>query len=415
MNYQQYTPEDFLMDDSFLHYCMGDDQEAIHFWETWLEQYPEKLPGINEAKRLFAIINGHQGNLKAEVDRFRRLFDQHIQQQLQTNMNEYVEDRTAGEMGKIRNLYRRWWRVAAAAVIILGIGATVWYRYAGQQSATEEIAKNEKSWQNVKPGSSKAQLKLADGSIVTLDSVQTTQLKEKDGTIIDKGQGKLVYDDASSKGEEILFNTLSTPRGGEYQLVLPDGSKVWLNAASSLRFPTKFGGKERKVFLTGEAYFEVAKNAKQPFKVSVNEMEVEVLGTHFNVMAYDDENTMKTTLVEGKVKVSQAANSVQVLPYQQAILKKNSRSLSVDDADVEEAIAWKNGLFQFNENDILSIMRQLSRWYDVEVSFSGQIPQGHYSGSIRRQSNISQVLAMLELPGGVQFTIEGKKVVVKAK
>ena len=215
----------------------------------------------------------------------------------------------------------------------------------------------------------------------------------------------------------MVYNTISTPRGGQYQLVLADGSKVWLNAASTLRFPATFSGTERKVELTGEGYFEVAKNATMPFKVGLeNGVEVEVLGTHFNVMSYSDEEQVKTTLVEGKVKVLNGENNVMLRPNQQAKFTKSNKSLVVDkDADVNKAIAWKNGLFDFDNDAITDIMRQLARWYDVEIQYSGNIVAQFYTGSIRRQVNISQVLFMLEQAGGVQFKIEGKKIIVKTK
>ena len=200
-------------------------------------------------------------------------------------------------------------------------------------------------------------------------------------------------------------------------MVLADGSKVWLNAASSLRFPASFIGKERKVELTGEGYFEVAKDADMPFKVVMNNgMEVEVLGTHFNVMGYDDEGMVKTTLVEGKVKVIKGSNHIMLLPNQQGSLLRENDNLKIDwNADVNKAISWKNGLFDFDNDAITDIMRQLARWYDVEIQYSGNIVAQFYTGSIRRQVNISQVLFMLEQAGGVQFKIEGKKIIVKTK
>jgi ferric-dicitrate binding protein FerR (iron transport regulator) len=183
-----------------------------------------------------------------------------------------------------------------------------------------------------------------------------------------------------------------------------------LNSSSSIRFPTAFNGEDRKVELTGEAYFEVAKNAAKPFKVSVKEMEVEVLGTHFNIMAYDDERSINTTLLEGSVKVSKGSAGKILVPGQQSKVG-SSGDIKVTEADVEEAIAWKNGFFQFNSYDIETVMRQVARWYDVQVVYKDKIPGGNFSGIVSRKNNISRVLEILQ-GGDVQFKIEGKKVIV---
>jgi ferric-dicitrate binding protein FerR (iron transport regulator) len=234
--------------------------------------------------------------------------------------------------------------------------------------------------------------------------------------------GQLAYQpqpEAESNSTEIQYNQISTPRGGQYEVLLPDGSRVWLNAASSLRFPTSFSGESRNVSLKGEAYFEVAKNPAMPFKVSVDReegepMEVEVLGTHFNIMGYNDEISINTTLIEGAVKVRQGKTTTLLSPFQQAQTNKEGISHVVSDSDVEKAIAWKNGFFDFEDDDISVIMRQLSRWYDVDVHFEGPVSKDHYVGAIRRQSNISKVLDMLQAIGGVRFAVEGKNVTVKA-
>lgn len=309
-------------------------------------------------------------------------------------------------------------RYSAAVVILIALGIGAYFQLLHKRtggSITEQKSEV-RSKHAIQPGTNTAVLTLANGSKITLDSTtQGTLAQQGNVQVVKLANGQLAYHTDGTRTHEVLYNTMTTPRGGQYQLRLPDGTHVWLNAASGITYPTAFTGNERKIKLTGEAYFEVAKNPKQPFKVVVNDMEVEVLGTHFNVMAYDDESTIRTTLVEGKVKVSQGSGSVQVLPSQQAVLEKNNRRLSVGAGDVEEAIAWKNGLFQFHEADILTIMKQLSRWYNVEVEVSGPLPQGHYSGSFRRQSAITQILNMLELPGDLQFIVEGKKVIIKAK
>jgi len=316
------------------------------------------------------------------------------------------------DFGKTRSLFF-WWRFAAAAMVIVSVAFFI-YDTSSHKKHNISIASviGNKTVEDIKPGSSIAQLILADGSVVSLDSAGTLQLKEKDGTLINKQSGKLIYNQAALNTSDVLFNTLSIPRGGEYQVVLPDGTKVWMNAASTLRYPTRFTGNERKVFLNGEAYFEVAKNAGMPFRVIVDtDMTVQVLGTHFNIKAYSDEDEVKTTLVEGLVKVSKKMNTVMLSPSKQAAWGKINQRLTVSEADVDKETAWKNGMIEFREDNLPYIMKQISRWYDVDVIFIGNYPDGNYSGSIRRQSTLLQVLEILKA-AGVQFKMEGKKVTI---
>lgn len=393
--------EDFLLDDSFLRYCIGINENDVAYWEKWIAENPEKRPAFDRARHIFDTVNGQQGRLDVEVNRFRSLLADHI---TRTDINEPV---------KVRAI-TRWRTVAAAAVLLLAAGSAGWYYYETRTAGKTPIVAI--AQHDVLPGGSKARLVLGDGTEIVLDSLNQNGLQEKDGTRIGKDEGKLVYDGTATSGDHVTFNTLATPRGGEYQLVLPDGTKVWLNAASSLRFPTKFMGADRTVFLTGEAYFEVAQNAAQPFHVQLNNgLKIAVLGTAFNVMAYDDENTVNTTLVTGKVKVGQPnGNSVVLSPSQQAILAKNSQQLEVNDADIDKTLAWKMGMFEFDDDDISTVMRQLARWYDVKVTFSGPVPDKHYTGSIRKQSTLSQALQILKT-AGIQFNIEGKQIIVEVK
>ena len=222
----------------------------------------------------------------------------------------------------------------------------------------------------------------------------------------------VAYKSTDENSQPTTYNTLSTPNGGQYQLILPDGSKVWLNASSSIHFPTVFKGNERDVTVTGEVYFEVAKNAAMPFKITVKDMEVQVLGTHFDIMAYDDENAMRTTLLEGSVKVTKGSVNRMLVPGQQSIINELP-DIKVADADLEEVMAWKNGLFQFNGLDIQTVMRQISRWYDVDVVYEGKIPTGHFTGVVNRSNDISQVLKIMQA-GGVRFKMDGRKLVVLA-
>lgn len=303
------------------------------------------------------------------------------------------------------------WRWAAAAVIVITV-ATI----ALVLSVNKDKDKNRVVTTNNKPGESDAPpgkngaiLTLADGTKVLLDSAGNGVLTTQGKTTILIRNNQLVYD-ASSKQQEVLYNTMTTPKGRQYQLVLPDGSQVWLNAASSITYPTVFAGKERGVTLTGEAYFEVAKDRSKPFHVKVNDLDVQVLGTHFNINSYRDEAAVKTTLLEGSVSVSGNGQTRILKPGQQAVADGRQLTI-VDEADVEMAMAWKNGKFQFDHTPLPVVMRQLSRWYDLEVQYVKDTPDVVFAGKMGRDLKLSQVLNVLSKME-VNFKVEGKKLIV---
>lgn len=304
-----------------------------------------------------------------------------------------------------------WYKQSAAALILLFIGLGAYYNFTSSTTTAVKpiiLAKND-----LGPGGNKAILTLANGSTVVLDSTKNGLVIQQSNTqIVKTGKGQLSYSILSKGSKELVFNSIRTPRGGEYQLVLPDGTKVWLNASSSIRFPVAFVGKERKVSISGEAYFEVAKNKKMPFIVSTGNMNIEVLGTHFNVLAYQDEAVIKTTLLEGAVKIINEKSVAYLRPGEQSRLTDKGQLSVKKDIDLDREIAWTKGQFNFNSNTIQEIMQQLSRWYDVEVVYQGKTSKETFSAVIKRSSNISQVLKLME-SSGVKFTIEGKKIYVK--
>lgn len=320
------------------------------------------------------------------------------------------------------------WRLAAACVLIL-LSAFVYLliEHNNEQQKKEPLKASAGRFKNdALPGGDKAILTLADGTKISLDSAENGVLTRQGGTKVIKIGGQLAYQTATSykpqAAGELAYNTISTPRGGQYQVVLPDGTKVWVNAISSLRFPTTFSENERIVQLNGEAYFEVApryfkgRKGKVPFKVNVNGMQVEVLGTHFNVMAYPDEPVMKTTLLEGSVKVTDGG-SVMLKPGQQSSVavtgSGDPSGIQVRNVDVEEAVAWKNGFFQFNKASVADVMRQAARWYDMEVVYEGKVQHESFSGTMPRMQHLSQLLSALELTKAVKFRIDGNKIIVK--
>jgi transmembrane sensor len=312
---------------------------------------------------------------------------------------------------RIRRMSRRWW--AAAAVLIIGLGTTLYIT----QSTKPKINIAQLP-SDVLPGGNKATLTLSGGRKIILDSASNGSLAlQGNANIIKRANGQIEYslNDNGTPTTEVAFNTMTTPRGGQYQLRLPDGTDVWLNSASSITYPTAFNSNTREVTITGEAYFEVVKNESKPFHVKVNGADIKVLGTHFNVNAYGDEATIQTTLLEGSVKVSAAGflRSTVIKPGQQALLTVDGQLSTNNDVDLEQVMAWKNSQFIFDREYLPAIMRQLSRWYDVDVKYAGGVlTDTRFSGIISRQRNISAVLEMLKGTGNIHFKIENKTIII---
>jgi len=315
------------------------------------------------------------------------------------------------------------WVAAAAAVLLMGLMGTAYYLFFAQQQpvVSPAVAVQPKPAPvQIVPGGNKAILTLADGSTIVLDSASNGVLSQQGNIAVEKlDNGLLAYHingKIITENDEAFYNTISTPKGGQYQVTLSDGTKVWLNAASSIRFPVVFTGAMREVTITGETYFEVTKNEHQPFIVQAGNSRVEVLGTHFNINAYDDEASVKTTLLEGKVKVSVAGQTAEqasryLSPGQQSNVGKNGQLRIVDNADTEEAVAWKNGRFQFKSADLKTILRQMARWYKVEVEYRGNVDL-HFTGQLTRNEEVERVFQLLELTGEVHFRTEGRKIIV---
>ncbi|MFA5244393.1 MAG: FecR family protein, partial [Pedobacter sp.] len=273
---------------------------------------------------------------------------------------------------------------------------------------------------DIEPGDDKAILTLGDGSKIILDDAQNGILANQGGnSVLKAAEGELIYSfteepiskPADKATEQIIYNTIETPKGGKFQVRLPDGSRVWLNAASSLRFPTNFSGSKRQVELNGEAYFEVAHDESKVFEVNTRTQIVQVLGTHFNINAYADEPSVNTTLLEGSVRVSDVRTNLSQLlkPGEQSQLTEHIEVINVKNK--AEAVAWKEGYFQFNEADIETVMRQIERWYDVKVIYEGEIPLYRFGGEIERSLSLLQVLKILEKTK-VHFRLEGREVIV---
>lgn len=380
-------------------HCTGEELEELSGWarenpeelRTWIKSYWDGIPQKQVLKD----------------DTFKKIMQQASEIESEEKKGEA---KIVSISHKGRGL-KRWLGVAAAAAIVI-TGSLIWYNL--NENKTKELVFATKSKPDEKsdilPGGNKAVLTLADGSTIVLDSANNGTLSHQGNvTVIKMNDGKLAYDKGGAAGK-IMYNTITTPRGGQYQLVLADGSKVWLNAESSLKFPVAFTGRERKVELTGEGYFEVAHDASKPFRVSVNDMTVEVLGTHFNVNAYGDENNVKATLLEGSVKVAEGGQSVMLQPGQQAKVSTEKISV-VNNVNLESVVAWKEGLFYFDNDNIQKVMRQLERWYDIDVSYEGSIPAALFSGQMKRNLTLSQVMQILEY-NNIKYSIVGRRMII---
>ncbi|WAC15200.1 FecR family protein [Dyadobacter pollutisoli] len=348
--------------------------------------------------------------------------DVHIPESLAVSEAAHRDRLLANIREKIdRSEYRkRFWLFRpsiAAALVLLFLGAGAYFMTTNKKQVQEPPVAA--ITRDVAPGGDKATLTLGDGSVLKLDELADGALKQEHHFNIRKKDGELIYEVKQPIAtDKLTYHTISTPRGGQFRVVLPDGSKVWLNASSSLRYSTAFDGKERLVSLSGEGYFEVAKvkaNGRSvPFRINVNDREtVEVLGTHFNIMAYHEEQVIKTTLLEGSVRVTKAGtkNSSLLKPGQQCVYDRDKGFLVRDNIDAAESISWKNGIISFEDADIETIMRQIGRWYDVRVEYQGEIPRRLFTGGISRKSNLSGVLKVLEI-NNIHFEIKNKVILV---
>jgi len=400
--------------------------------EQYIEILTKYLDGnatVAEEDFLFAYYN----LFMADADVMEILSDEEklklklsIKATIDHNIDEPVAEESVVEEPVVleESLVKRrtlWPRIAAAAAILLVVGLSIFFytsRHLEGSAATRDLSAND-----IKPGSNKAYLILSNGKRLSLTDAANGAIAKEAGVEITKtADGQVIYSTRHPEGgttegpvsgrslpgvEMKAMNTIETPKGGQYQIRLPDGSKVWLNAASKLIYPVTFIGRgQREVTLSGEAYFEIAKDKQHPFKVKSTGQVVEVLGTHFNINSYADEGSVKTTLLEGSVKVNVAV----LKPGEQALLQNNV--IKVAEVNPDDAIAWKNGEFVFNDEPLQNIMRKIARWYDVDIIYKDINPNKPFGGSVSRFENISKVLEKLELTGSVHFKIEGKTIYV---
>jgi ferric-dicitrate binding protein FerR (iron transport regulator) len=392
-----------------------------NYYKSLLELYLENRCNPSQLEEVLAFLEKDSSNrllllqLQEQFKHSSTATASEISPEQSQNIRENLLQKI--NKGKVVALNKRKWTYVAAAAAILFVTTTVYYLSKpeswGEEKITAKTSAKTITYKNdVSPGTDKAMLTLADGSTIVLDDAHNGNLLNQGNTQLTKLDGELAYDAITAANAEVVYNTISTPRGGKFKIELSDGSVVWLNAASSLHFPTAFAGKTRKVEMTGEAYFDIAKNKDKPFIVTVNGAEVQVLGTHFNVMAYPDEETVKTTLLEGSVKFTNGNHSSMLVPGQQSQLLKNGELKTLDNIDVDYVISWRRGMFHFENADIEDVLRQLSRWYDVEVEFKGRKLHDPLHAEFPLNTNLSDALNALESTGSAKFEIEGKKIIV---
>ncbi len=332
-------------------------------------------------------------------------------------LKEILTKAKRAEIEKPKAIVRKilWKRMAVAASILIAITTVAYFIFYSRNEKPALIVKATAPVDIKAPESNRAMITLANGQKIFLDSAANGSLAMQGSMqLVKMANGQIGYQiSEGSHSDEIIYNTLSNPRGSKViNLMLSDGSRVWLNAGSSLTYPVAFGKKERSVSITGEAYFEIAHNASKPFYVSKGNVNVRVLGTHFNVNSYEDEDAIRVTLLQGSVNVTVAGNSAILKPGEQAkVQTENNKIETSKDVDLEDVMAWKNGLFSFDEVGIQEVMRQLARWYDVDVVYEGKVPQQKFGGDIERTLSLSQVLEVLE-KSNVHFKMEGRKIIV---
>jgi transmembrane sensor len=372
------------------------------------------MPAQKEIYKKKLVERYLSGNAtEGELMSFFELINSH---QLHVLISKSMDQDITDIQPKNHTNHRRlsFWRyiTAACLLIFIAIGA-----YFGSRERPSQVQSTQILQSEVAPGRNRATLTLADGQKIILIKGLSGKLAQQGSTVVQVTSGNNIsYINGTSNASAVSYNTMSTGRGEQspYPLILSDGSKVWLNAASSVTFPTSFTGKERKIVITGEAYLDVVHNKAHPFKVNVQDQTIEVLGTRFNINAYPDEPDMKTTLINGAVKLSNDAQTVTLKPGFQAIVKRTAPAvIMIQPTDSDQALAWKNGDFAFEGATLKSIMRQISRWYDVEIAYRGEsIADVKFDGYISKFKNVSEVLAVLQTAKGVHFKIEGRRILV---
>lgn len=384
-----------------------------------LERYVAAQLSVPEEQELADIMQNPDYELFVQ-EKLLRFLGQQERQEVEGDWTPMLEDvlsvdKTAHQHSQpsLHYMVRHRWMTAAAVLALVITSSILYYKFTQHRSLPILAKKELKATDSIHPGSNRAILTLANGQQIVLDDAHNGVLGEQGKTkVIKLDSGRLAYSGAATDARgAILYNTIATPRGGQYQITLPDGTKVWLNAESSIRFPTAFTEKERLVQLNGEAYFEVAANKNQPFLVKAGITETRVLGTSLNINAYADEGPVRTTLLDGAVKVGAGGNEVQLQPGEQGVF--NGTTITTHEVNTHAVTAWKDGYYFFDRTPVQSVMRQIARWYNVDVVYKGAPPKDEIVGRIPRTAYVTDVLHIMELIG-IHFKIEGRTILIDA-
>jgi len=387
-----------------------ESQNADERYQELAKKWLDKTITPEEQAEFAAWYNANQDN-PIDIPPSFAENDEELRERILNKINIAIKTKH-----RTRIIPLRWAAVAASLLLLLSIPVIYFHLKPNKPKPFVAVHHKKQLKNDAEPGGDKAMLTLANGSVIDLNDAKKGVLANQGNALLRKlADGQIIYEAPKTTGsikDSITYNTVTTPKGGQFQVVLSDGTKVWLNAASSIVFPTAFSSSERKVKITGEVYFEVAKNQHLPFRVVSGHQTVEVLGTHFNINAYEDENVTKTTLAEGSVKVYTGDQSAILKPDQQSSISNNGQGhIRINSIDVDDVLAWKNGNFQFEKAEIQMIMREAARWYDVDVKYDGIVPARRFTGSISRSVNLSELLKMLKYTG-INFKIEGKTIIV---
>jgi transmembrane sensor len=384
-----------------------------------LHKYFNNTIEQEECKELFQYIDeGDKDILSDAVDEL--LFQDGGEVNFDNLQAENIFKRISADPRFAGHQYAKWYQsrwLKVAAILLVSLSFGIYFNFftvKTHNNVQVTYSAPVQALTPIVPGSSKAILTLANGQRIPLNSTTNEEISRQAGINISKNKDGQVfcYASVASTGKQPTINRIETPKGGEFQIVLADGTKVWLNSASSLTFPDSFSGDKREVKLTGEGYFEVAKDRKKKFLVNANDATIEVLGTHFNISSYQDEGSILTTLLEGSVKLSKNNNHVILKPGQQASVAHTASQIKVSEIDVAEVMAWKNGIFFFKREDVKSVMKKVARWYDIEVEYRGNMQGKVLQGTISRFENIEKLMNAFELTGALHYKIEGRRVII---
>ncbi|WP_342647437.1 FecR domain-containing protein [Mucilaginibacter sp. CSA2-8R] len=381
--------------------------------EQYILLYEKFLQGQCTPEEI-ALLDAYQDeiNLNGENVSAKEVDENAVQHRLWQRLQNHIDVASEPTLQKTSGYL--WLKIAAVLLVVISFGLLL-FNYTRVNKPQNQFGSVKGGAAQIKAGGNNAYLTLADGTVISLNGAGDGELANRSGIQITKAKdGMLVYKFVNTKGTKPAtneINTITTPRGGQYQVQLADGTKVWLNAETSIKFPVTFNTKHRDVELTGEAYFEVAKNKHQPFTVHANDTKVQVLGTHFNVSAYD-RDAVSTTLLEGSVRLVKQNATAMLKPGQNGTTEQNRQDINVQKADIEQDIAWKNGYIIFNDADIKTVMKQAARWYNVDVEYQGSLSDQRYNGKISKYKDITELLTNMELTGTVHFKIEGRRIIV---